>query len=146
MCRGLEQWPDGWTERNPSSFQSANVNGSSKVQGYAPSVWPKNPVPDTLNNAQSSRPLPQVVFFLALKILALLSAGLLYHLPWTLSTKIAAARKHFWLPRSTSSSLGSQIIMVYNYYYSPFIIPQTAGYVQQNFQKIFFILYKNLLA
>ena len=51
---------------------------------------------DTLNNAQFLLDhFREWSFFLALKILALLSAGLLYHLFWTLSTKIAAARKHF---------------------------------------------------
>ena len=74
-----------------------------------------------------SRPLPQVVFFIVLKILALLSAGLLYHLPRTLSTKIAAARKDFWL----AGARPPVHLEVKIYFYIIIIIPLLLYHKQQ---------------
>ena len=51
---------------------------------------------DTLNNVT---PSAKESFFIFKKSVRF-SAGLLYHLPRTLSTKTAAARKDFWLARA----------------------------------------------
>lgn len=93
------------------------------------------------------RPLARGVFFLVLKMLALLSAGHYTTFTGPCQLKPQQQERVFgWPALDFQFTWKSKYNGVYNYYYSPFIIPQAAGYVQQNFQKIFFILYEIFLA
>ena len=98
-------------------------------------------------NSNSSQTPYTRGLFLVLKILALLSAGHYTTFPGLCQLKPQQQEKIFgWPALDFQFTQKSKYNGVYNYYYSPFIIPQAAGYVQQNFQKIFFILYENFLA